>query len=98
MKSLTAILALLALCAFNGSIARAETAPAAACCGCPTGTDAKVCGVDKDCCCTGEKASKGAEKKAAAEAKKAEKQAAAAAKKAEKQAAKAAKKAEKKAE
>ncbi len=27
-------------------------------CGCAIKDNAKVCGVDKDCCCTGEKASK----------------------------------------
>ncbi|HEX2101403.1 MAG TPA: hypothetical protein VHF69_12095 [Candidatus Synoicihabitans sp.] len=25
-------------------------------CGCEVGADGKACGVDKDCCCTGEKA------------------------------------------
>jgi hypothetical protein len=40
----------------------AETAPAApakpakAPCGCAVAADGKVCGKDKDCCCTGEKA------------------------------------------
>ena len=50
----------------------AETKAEKAACGCATGKDAKVCGVDKDCCCTGEKAKgrtdekKSADKKAAA--------------------------------
>ena len=30
--------------------------PAKAACGCDTGKDGKVCGVDKDCCCNGTKA------------------------------------------
>ena len=35
-----------------------EAKPAKAACGCAVKADAKVCGVDKDCCCTGEKATK----------------------------------------
>lgn len=32
-------------------------------CDCGKDSDGKVCGVDKDCCCTGEKATKSADKK-----------------------------------
>ncbi len=74
MKSLKALLALVAVCAFGGSLALAEATAKAdkAACGCTTGADAKVCGTDKDCCCTGEKADKKAEKAAAKAEKKAE--------------------------
>ena len=45
----------------TSSFVRAEDAapaakPAKAECGCPTGTDGKVCGVDKACCCKSKKA------------------------------------------
>ena len=36
--------------------AKAESKLEKAPCGCAVGKDKKVCGVDTDCCCTGEKA------------------------------------------
>jgi hypothetical protein len=65
-------LALVAL--FAGSFAFAEAKsekPAKAPCGCAIKKDGKVCGVDSDCCCTGEKA-KGHATAAAATEKKAD--------------------------
>lgn len=78
MKTLRTLLALAFATALAGSVAfaevgdkkgdvKAEKAP----CGCVVGKDKKVCGVDKDCCCTGEKAkSKGKEKAAEKKAEK----------------------------
>jgi hypothetical protein len=68
MKTLRTLIALAFATALAGSVAfaesdgkktkvNAEKAP----CGCVVGKDKKVCGVDRDCCCTGEKA-KGREK------------------------------------
>lgn len=82
MKALRSLLALAFATALAGTVAfaahheekKADAKPAKASCGCATGADGKVCGTDKDCCCSGEKA-KGAsaEKKAEkAEEKKAD--------------------------
>jgi hypothetical protein len=65
MNTLRSLFALLFATALTGSVALAETSadgkkatdkPAKAACGCATGKDGKVCGVDKDCCCTGDPA------------------------------------------
>lgn len=40
----------------DGQGAKSEVKADKAGCGCVVGKDKKVCGVDKDCCCTGEKA------------------------------------------
>lgn len=64
MKSFLSLSALLFAAAFAGSVAfaghheekKSDSKPAKAACGCETGKDGKVCGTDKDCCCTGEKA------------------------------------------
>jgi len=61
MKTIRLISALAFASVLLVSVMRAEDAPskdkpAKAECGCPTGKDGKVCGVDKDCCCTGAKA------------------------------------------
>lgn len=72
MKPLRSLLALTFAALFAGSVALAdqdaagkstESKPAKADCGCATGKDGKVCGVDKDCCCSGEKAKGRAEEK-----------------------------------
>lgn len=93
MKSFRALAALLFAAVFAGSVAfaahheekKSDSKPAKAACGCETGADGKVCGTDKDCCCSGEKAKgKSAEKKAEKAEKKADKKA----EKAEKKAAK----------
>jgi hypothetical protein len=53
----SAALAFIAVAAQASSEAKSsEAKPEKAVCGCVTGADKKVCGVDKDCCCTGEKA------------------------------------------
>ena len=70
IKSLLA-LSLASFFALSAALADATTAtPAAeaaakAACGCAVGADKKVCGTDKDCCCTGAKAKKAADKAAA---------------------------------
>lgn len=73
MKSLRSLAALLFAFAIAGSVAfaghheekKSDSKPAKAACGCETGKDGKVCGTDKDCCCSGEKAKgKSDEKKA----------------------------------
>lgn len=64
MNSFRSLLALLFAASLASSLALAESAdakksdakPAKAACGCVVSKDGKVCGVDKDCCCTGEKA------------------------------------------
>lgn len=68
MKTLRSLLVLMFAAVLAGSVAFAahheeKKTPdkpadkaAKAACGCATGEDGKVCGVDKDCCCTGEKA------------------------------------------
>lgn len=75
MKTLRVLSSLFFAAALVGSAAfAADKAPAAkpaepkkeakADCGCETGKDGKVCGIDKDCCCSGEKAKgRSAEKK-----------------------------------
>ncbi len=69
MKTLRLVLALGFLSAFAIGLARAadDKKPAEAKnpagCDCGTDKDGKVCGVDKDCCCTGQKATKTADKK-----------------------------------
>jgi hypothetical protein len=71
MKTLRTLLALAFATALAGSVAFAddhgkatEAKPEKAACGCVVKKDGKVCGVDSDCCCTGEKATgKKAEKK-----------------------------------
>jgi|GEM_PF-1079719 hypothetical protein len=65
MKTLRSLFVLTCACALAASSAfadrpadrkaRGRTSPAAAC-ACITGQDGKVCGIDKDCCCTGKKA------------------------------------------
>jgi hypothetical protein len=69
MKTLSTLLAFAFASVFAGSVAFAETEgvasnakPAKAPCGCVVQKDGKVCGVDSDCCCSGEKA-KGRDKK-----------------------------------
>ncbi|MEO0055429.1 MAG: hypothetical protein RLZZ50_1376 [Verrucomicrobiota bacterium] len=73
MKSIRSLAALLFAFAIAGSVAfaghheekKSDSKPAKAACGCETGKDGKVCGTDKDCCCSGEKAKgKSDEKKA----------------------------------
>ncbi len=64
MNALRSLAALLFAAAFVGSVAfaghheekKSDSKPAKAACGCETAKDGKVCGTDKDCCCTGEKA------------------------------------------
>lgn len=64
MKALRSLLVLAFATALAGTVALAEhhdekktdAKPAKAACGCETGKDGKECGVDKKCCCTGEKA------------------------------------------
>ncbi len=61
MKSLRSLLALAFAAALAGTVAQAadkkpDAKPAKSDCGCEVGKDGKACGVDKDCCCTGEKA------------------------------------------
>lgn len=63
MKPLPSLLALAFAFLLAGSAAFAdvgdakpEAKPEKAACGCAVGADKKLCGVDKDCCCTGEKA------------------------------------------
>jgi hypothetical protein len=68
MKTISSLLALLA-CAALGAMAALAADKAA--CGCVTGKDGKVCGIHKDCCCSGEKA-KGEKKAEAAQPKKTE--------------------------
>ena len=69
MKTLRLILALGLLATFVSTAVRAadDKKPAEAKnpagCDCGTDKDGKVCGVDKDCCCTGQKATKSADKK-----------------------------------
>ena len=76
--SLRSLLALL----FSGALLTvafaADQKPAAedknpAGCDCGKDKDGKVCGVDKDCCCTGQKATKPAKKDDSKDGKKAEK-------------------------
>jgi hypothetical protein len=78
MKTLRSLLALAFALALTGSAAFADRpadrkvkgrATPGAVCGCVTGKDGKACGVDKDCCCTGEKAKGRPEEKKSAEAK-----------------------------
>jgi hypothetical protein len=81
MKLIRSLIALAFATALAGSAAygddhgkKPEAKPEKAACGCVVKQDGKVCGVDSDCCCTGEKA-KGkdkADKKAAGGDKKAE--------------------------
>jgi hypothetical protein len=61
MKTIRLISSLAFALLLLAPVMRAEDAadpkkPAKAECGCPTGADGKVCGVDKDCCCNGTKA------------------------------------------
>lgn len=82
MKTLRSLLTWMFAVALAGSVAFAAQGPAGkrsapknetpAACGCAVDKDAKVCGVDKDCCCTGEKA-KGKVEEKKAKAKKAAK-------------------------
>lgn len=74
MKTLSTLLAFAFASVFAGSVAFAETGgaasyakPAKAPCGCVVQKDGKVCGVDSDCCCTGEKAKGSAKTGKAAE-------------------------------
>ena len=70
MKTLRSLLALAFAAAFATTAAfadhhgkKADAKPEKAACGCVVKADGKVCGVDSDCCCTGEKA-KGKDKAA----------------------------------
>lgn len=72
MNSLRSLLALTFAALFSSSVALADqtsgekpadSKPAKADCGCATGKDKKVCGIDKDCCCSGEKAKGRSEEK-----------------------------------
>ena len=81
MKTLRSLLAVAFAAAFATTAAfadhhgkKADAKPEKAACGCAVGTDGKVCGVDKDCCCKGGKA-KGEAKSDAAKAKGADKKA-----------------------
>lgn len=63
MKLIRSIIALAFATALAGSVAfaddhgkKSEAKPEKAPCGCVVKKDGKVCGVDSDCCCTGEKA------------------------------------------
>lgn len=63
MKTLRTLIALAFATALAGSVAfaddhgkKSEAKPGKAPCGCVVKKDGKVCGVDSDCCCTGEKA------------------------------------------
>ncbi len=63
MKTLRTLLALAFATALAGSVAfaaaeekKSAAKPEKAPCGCVVKKDGKVCGVDRDCCCTGEKA------------------------------------------
>jgi len=66
MNPLRFLLTLAAAFALASAASAADATPgkssdpkaAKAPCGCAIKDNAKVCGVDKDCCCTGEKASK----------------------------------------
>lgn len=61
MKSFRLLLALATAGFFFTSLARAgndQAKPAEKTCHCPKDKDGKVCGKDKDCCCTGEKCAK----------------------------------------
>lgn len=76
MKLIQSIIALAFATALAGSVAfaddhgkKSEAKPEKAPCGCVVKKDGKVCGVDSDCCCSGEKA------KGKSEEKKAEKKA-----------------------
>jgi hypothetical protein len=72
MKLIQSIIALAFATALTGSVAfaddhgkKSEAKPEKAPCGCVVKQDGKVCGVDSDCCCSGEKAKgKSEEKKA----------------------------------
>ena len=75
MKTIRLIAALAFVSVLSSSFVRAEGAaatttpgkkPAKDECGCATGADGKVCGVDKDCCCNGTKATHADAKKAEA--------------------------------
>ncbi len=68
MKTIRLISALAFASLLLAPVMRAEDAAAPkktgkAECGCPTGSDAKECGVDKDCCCNGAKATHANDKK-----------------------------------
>jgi hypothetical protein len=68
MKTIRLISALAFASLLLAPVMRAEDTaapkkPAKAECGCPTGADGKVCGVDKDCCCNGQKATHASDKK-----------------------------------
>lgn len=63
MNSLRSLLALALAAVLSSAAAFAEhhdsksgEKSVKAACGCATGKDGKECGVDKDCCCSGEKA------------------------------------------
>lgn len=74
MKAIRSLLALAFASLFASTVVLAEhhdekKSESKAACGCVTGADGKACGVDKACCCSGEKAKdasadKKAEKKA----------------------------------
>jgi hypothetical protein len=71
MKPLSLVTALSFICILTGAsafAAKQDDCPVASksACGCEVKADAKVCGIDTDCCCTGEKAKgRAPEKKAA---------------------------------
>ncbi len=61
MKAIRYLLAIAFASLFASTVVLAEhhdekKAESKAACGCVTGADGKACGVDKDCCCSGEKA------------------------------------------
>ncbi|MBI2814122.1 MAG: hypothetical protein HYX71_07545 [Opitutae bacterium] len=69
MKSLRLLLALALAGLLSTTLLRAsddKAKPAEKTCACPKDKDGKVCGKDKDCCCTGEKCDKDAKKDSAA--------------------------------
>lgn len=70
MKSLRFLLALALAGLCSATLLRAtddKAKSAEKTCDCPKDKDGKVCGKDKDCCCTGEKCDKDAAKEAPAD-------------------------------
>ena len=67
MKSFRLLLALALACLVSAAFAHAadDKAKTEEKCECPADKDGKVCGKDKDCCCTGKKCEKPAEEKPA---------------------------------
>lgn len=58
--AIASTLATVAFAADGDACKSSDKAAAKASCGCVVKADGKVCGVDKDCCCTGEKATQAA--------------------------------------